>query len=357
MKRVRPEHASPPKGVGEDLAGALHEVSNTLTVVLGWLDAAKDQVPKGAAHDAIDVALSHARLGHDIARRAIGAEIDGGNIARSALSVARDALLGVGQEAARRSVRVRVDDHATNDLLVNSAHVAQQILINLLLNAVHFTPAGGAVVLAVEASDDHMRFRVVDGGPGIEPARVPSLFQSPDSTRPGGAGIGLRHARSLADAHGGRLFLGRTASTGSEFVLDWPVGDAPSRAYRSIPPPALDGMRVLVLEDDQAVQTLVEVGLTARGAVVCNAGSLGDLTALLQQGVFDVLLLDLSPLGTNPGSVLAAIEQRCPGCPVVIISGSVAPNVAAPNIAAWVRKPFEVREIVEALTVIAQTTV
>jgi len=69
---------------------ALHEVSNSLTVVLGWLDRAKSQMPHGEAHAAIDVALSHARLGHSIARRAIGAEVQEGNVTRSALSVARE---------------------------------------------------------------------------------------------------------------------------------------------------------------------------------------------------------------------------------------------------------------------------
>jgi len=353
VKRPASRQPSDPHKVGEDLAGALHEVSNTLTVVLGWLDAAKSQV-SGAAHEAIDVALSHARLGHDIARRAIGAEVETSAVTRSSLSVARDARLGVAQEAARRGVRVAVQDHAAHDLLVNAAPVAQQILINLLLNAVHFTPAGGSVALVVEAHGDCMRFRVVDAGPGIDLARVPTLFQSPDSTRPGGAGIGLRHAHALAEQHGGKLTLARTDSTGSEFTLDWPVGDAPSRTYRSVPPLALDGMRVLLLEDEPAVQALVDLGLSSRGATVCAVSTLDELERMLQRGVFDVALLDLSPLGKNPADGLALIARRQQGLPVVVISGSVAPDVDSPTIAAWVRKPFEVSEIVQALVELAR---
>jgi CheY-like chemotaxis protein len=354
VKRSAPRQPSESTKLGDDLAGALHEVSNTLTVVLGWLDAAKSQMPSGAAHEAIDVALSHARLGHTIARRAIGAEVESAAITRSGLSVARDSRLGVVQEAARRGVRVDVEDHAAHDLLVSAAPVAQQILINLLLNAVHFTPAGGTVVLAVEVLDDVMRFRVIDAGPGIETERIPGLFQSPDSTRPGGAGIGLRHAFALADAHGGRLTLARSDATGSEFALDWPVGDAPSRTYRSVPPQALDGVRVLLLEDEPAVQSLIEIGLSARGAIVGSASTWDDLQSMLQRGVFDVALLDLSPLGKNPAAGIALIERTQPGLPIVVISGSVAPNVDAPSIAAWVRKPFEVGEIVQALVPITR---
>jgi CheY-like chemotaxis protein len=333
-----------------DLAGALHEVSNTLTVVLGWLDAAKTQVPEGGVHDAIDVALTHARLGHAIARRAIGAEVEDVHVTRSALSIARDAVLGVAQEAIRGSVAVEVRDHAAEDLLVTAAPVAQQILVNLLLNAIHFSPPQATVELAVESNGQEMKFCVVDAGPGIARERVETLFTSPDSTRRGGAGIGLRHAHGLAASHGGSLSLARTGATGSTFELAWPVGDAPSRAHRTIPPQSLDGLRILLLEDDPAVQTLVDFALTARGATVATACTREELTAMIGNGVFDIALLDLSPLGKNPASVLSLLQSRCPDLLVVVISGSVAPDVDAPNIAAWVRKPFEVRELVEALT-------
>jgi CheY-like chemotaxis protein len=337
-----------------DLAGALHEVSNALTVVLGWLDSAKRGSPVGAARDAIDVALTHAKLGHTIARRAIGAEVEDVSVTRSALSVARDAVLGVTPEAARRGVQIEVRDHATDDLLVCAAPIAQQILINLLLNAIHFSRPGAVVVVAVDARGEHMRFSVVDAGPGIAPDRVATLFRSPDSTRPGGAGIGLRHAHVLAATHGGTLTLSRTDGTGTEFELCWPTGDAPSRAHRSVPPQSLEGLRVLLLEDDPAVQALVDLGLSTRGAAVATASTFEELGAMIQHGVFDAALLDLSPLGQSPASALALIERCQPGLPVIIISGSVAPDVDAANITAWVRKPFEIGELVQALARIAR---
>jgi CheY-like chemotaxis protein len=349
VKPLGTNAASPAADPTADLAGALHEVSNSLTVVLGWLDRAKSQLPSGEAHAAIDVALSHARLGHSIARRAIGADVQEGNVTRSALSVARDALLGVAQEAASRGVAVSCDDEATNDLLVRAAPVAQQILINLLLNAVQFSPAGGRVDLLVLASDQSMRFQVRDAGPGIAPERVESLFSAAESTRPGGAGIGLRHAHALAHEHGGCLSLVGTGPRGSAFELAWPLGEAASAAFRTAPLLSLEGMRVLLLEDDPAVQTLVDLGLSTRGASVATASTVNELAAILRRGVFDVALLDLSPLGKNPAATLDLIECSQRGLPVVIISGSVAPDVDAPSITSWVRKPFEIGELVQAL--------
>lgn len=343
------EPASPAEDPGVDLAGALHEVSNSLTVVLGWLDRAKHLTEASESRHAIEVALSHARLGHTIARRAIGAEVADSNVTRSALSVARDALIGVEQEAERHGVALICDDERTNDLLVRAAPIAQQILINLLFNAVHFSSPGSSVVLAMEASEHAMRFQVQDSGPGIAPERIETLFKSPDSTRPGGAGIGLRHAHALAEKHGGCLSLVRTGPTGSAFELAWPLGEAASAAFRAVPLQSLDGLRVLLLEDDPSVQTLVDLGLSTRGATVATASTVTELTAMLKHGVFDVTLLDLSPLGRNPAATLALIDQCQRGLPVVIISGSVAPDIGSPSVAGWVRKPFEVGELVEAL--------
>jgi hypothetical protein len=88
-----------------DLAGALHEVSNALTVVLGWLDAAHAKLPPGDERDAVEVARTHARLGHRVAREAIGAEVfPGGTSERAAKSLAPCALVGVAPQAERRGV-------------------------------------------------------------------------------------------------------------------------------------------------------------------------------------------------------------------------------------------------------------
>jgi len=205
------------------------------------------------------------------------------------------------------------------------------------------------VKLLTHASDDSMSFRICDSVPGIAPERVESLFCSPQSTRPGGAGIGLRHAHALALRHGGRLSLVQSCQQGSTFELAWPLGEAASAAFRTAPLSALDGMRILLLEDDPAVQALVDLGLTTRGACVATASTVTELDSIIRRGVFDVALLDLSPLGKNPAATLELIERCQRGLPVVIISGSVAPEVGSRNVASWVRKPFEVGELVEAL--------
>ena len=184
MKRSQARNKPCEKGAEPelDIAGALHEVSNALTVVLGWLDAARAKLPEGFALDAVDVARRHADLGYRVARRAVGVQVSG-EAQRSALTVARDDTVSVAQEARRRGVHVVLNEERANDAMLRDASSAYQILINLLLNAIEFTPMGGTVTLALHAEGAFMTFRVTDEGPGIAPERAATLLSSSESTR------------------------------------------------------------------------------------------------------------------------------------------------------------------------------
>src|SRR5690606_23615616 len=134
-----------------------------------------------------EIALAHARIGYRIARRAIGADVSDVERERSAGSVARDAVLAVTPEARRRGLAVRLLDRSRGSELVADAPSVLQILLNLLLNALAFSPSGGTVTLTVVRDKDTVCFEVSDEGPGIAPDRAENLFSGPDSTRRGGA--------------------------------------------------------------------------------------------------------------------------------------------------------------------------
>jgi len=336
-----------------DLAGALHEVSNALTVVLGWLDVACNRHDPHAIREAVEVARLHARLGHQISRSAIGAEIpERESEQRSARSVLSAAALGVTPQAERRAVRVVVDSAEPAHALVRHASSALQILTNLLLNAIDFSPEGGEVLLSVSDVGSSVVFSVADEGPGIDPGGVGTLLSAPQSTRRGGAGVGLRHSATLARSHGGELRVAR-ANPGAAFELRWPIAEArssvrPSQQAKSL----VRGSRVLVVEDDAAVCSLVELALGARGADVVIAGSQSEFNAALASaGPFDAALIDLSPLGGEVSVAFDRLQEACPGIPVILISGvaSGVPEEVIDRVTAWVRKPFEMGEVIEVL--------
>jgi CheY-like chemotaxis protein len=336
-----------------DLAGALHEVSNALTVVLGWLDVATTRPDPQAAREAVEVARLHARLGHQIARAAIGAEVPARDCEQqSARSILNAAALGVTPQAERRAVRVVVSAGEPGHALVRNASAALQILTNLLLNAIDFSPERAEVVLSVHDVGSSVVFAVADEGPGIDPERVETLLCAPHSTRSGGAGVGLRHSAALARSHGGELRVARSAP-GACFELRWPIAEARSSVRpASQAQSPVRGARVLVVEDDAAVCSLVELALGARGAEVVLASSRAEfLAALATSGPFDAALVDLSPLAGAAESAFDQLHAACPGIPVILISGvaSGMPDGVVDRVTAWVRKPFEMGEVIDVL--------
>ncbi|MCC6521097.1 MAG: sensor histidine kinase [Polyangiaceae bacterium] len=353
-----------------DLAAVVHETTNALTVILGWLERARE------AHDrpddlelALGRAMAHARATRDDMRRSLGAAVSSPP-AEAAGALGLRTLEDLAREAGASGVRLSFRAERDASLVeVADPQDVWAILTNLLLNAVAHSPRAGTVTLSLDADGRTVSFGVSDEGVGVAPERREAVFTAGESQRAGGAGIGLRHARSVARTVGGDLTLA-PSERGARFVLRWPRAHAlpsdsgrspasrPGRTPQSDPPPnapagrptaarLLAGRRVLLLEDDGAVVELLELSLGARGASVRTVASARALEEALGSEHFDTLLLDLSPLaGTLEPALLERARRASPGVTVIVISGTA---VATPPGVAWVRKPFEPGELVDAM--------
>lgn len=344
----------PSNGAPErDLASALHEVSNALTVVLGWIEKARE-ASSAEVPVALDIAAARARHARTIVRRAIGADVppeESGVVS----ALVNDAVKGLLPEANRLGVKlVSWVDPKSADVTVESGSSVLQILTNLLLNALAMSPPGAPVRVDARLSGEgEVVLGVSDEGPGVAPDRRATLFDGGMTTRPGGAGIGLRHAAALARKAGGSLALVK-ADGGARFELTWPRAPEVSGRRASLPPSLrvpLSGVRVLLVEDDDAVVDLLDTALSARGATVVSAKSSADMREALATGSFDAALVDLSPIGDDVVGALDAVRGSGPSVRVFVISGSASNGPSLPEgyPAVWIRKPFEVREIVDAL--------
>jgi CheY-like chemotaxis protein len=354
----------------QDLAAAIHETTNALTVILGWIERAREATRLLAeeatpariaeAETALDRAGRYTEAARAAMRRVIGADVPE-SAPESAHGLAARALEDLA--VAARHARVELELVAPAEAgraFAAQPDAAWQILTNLLLNALAVSPAGERVTLEVEAARDRLLFRVRDRGPGVAPELRAGLFEAGVSRREGGAGIGLRHAHRLAADHDGELrLIVEESERGACFELGWPRATTPATPSRApgesrstSAGKLLEGARVLLLEDDHAVVELLELSLGARGAVVTSVNSAAELDAELDQRPFDVLLVDLSPLSldSGPSSLDAAVlkaRSYNPKIDVVVISGSVTVQPRADVL--WVRKPFEPRELMEAI--------
>jgi CheY-like chemotaxis protein len=180
----------------------------------------------------------------------------------------------------------------------------QQILLNLLWNALKFTPVGGAVALRLAPAELGLRFEVLDTGPGIPADRQHLLFQDFSQLEPSeGTGLGLAISARLARQMEGSLaYYPGPGGVGSLFRLElpWPAAsgaiETPVETVSHAPSPGRD---LLVVDDVRVNRRLLQALLAAEGHRVTEAQSGAEALSMLTRQRFDAVLLDLHMPGMD----------------------------------------------------------
>ncbi len=217
----------------------------------------------------------------------------------------------MGGSARERGLELWVDDRTNlNGRLRGDALRLEQVLLNLVSNAVKFTHVGGVTLrvkpLEVLADQVRLRFEVEDTGIGMLPEQVAGLFQAyrqadgSIARRFGGTGLGLTISKQLVELMGGAIGVDREAGKGSTFWVELPFGrmediPLPETTPHPTDSPSLDGLRVLVADDAQLNRFVAEKALTKRGAKATLAV---DGQAALERlrdhpADFDLMLMDV----------------------------------------------------------------
>jgi CheY-like chemotaxis protein len=224
--------------------------------------------------------------------------------------VVRHAVEAITPSAETRKIHVRADLESGVGPISGDAERIQQIVWNLLTNAVKFTPAGGRVLVRIERSDGVAVLSVTDTGVGIPRDFLPHIFErfrqadSGTTRERGGLGLGLAIVRQLVEMHGGRIQAssegpGRGATFRLELpimeaqkVKDPPRADLPARTAMA-PMPDLRQVRVMVIDDDVDTLEMIREILEATGAEVGVADSAMSAMALAATFRPDVLVTDI----------------------------------------------------------------
>jgi PAS domain S-box-containing protein len=227
--------------------------------------------------------------------------------------IVREAVETSQPAADAKKIRLDVIVDPRGTLVSGDPDRLRQVLWNLCSNAVKFSERGGRVEVRLERVNSHVEVTVSDNGLGIDPAFLPHLFERFSQADAGtnrvhrGLGLGLAISRHLVELQGGRISahsdgLGR----GSTFRIELPVrgveaiiGDeirvhpaAPDSAG-ALRVPRLDGIRILVVDDDRDALALSREILEVTGATVTTADSGQDALDKLAKGIADVLIADL----------------------------------------------------------------
>lgn len=161
--------------------------------------------------------------------------------------------------AEKKGVRLALEASGATEGFSADGHKLERVFVNLLANALKFTPAGGQVTLALETDENELRIRVSDTGIGIasdQHARIFERFTQADGSatrKYGGTGIGLAYAREIVELHAGRISLESTVGAGSTFIvhLPRPAAQTAVPAIEGGGEPAEWGQSLVLLEESR----------------------------------------------------------------------------------------------------------
>jgi CheY-like chemotaxis protein len=236
---------------------------------------------------------------------------------RSAVNVeqvVRDALEVVQVAAESKGVHIDAALESSVGTIYGDAGRLQQIAWNLLSNAVKFTPAGGRVRLGLRRIENNLaELTVSDDGVGVPAAFLPHMFepfsQADASTRRafGGLGLGLSIVRQLVEAHGGTVGAhSEGEGLGTTFTVRLPMVSLSIEQLRRssvrqdrAPEPSLEGLSVLVVDDDQQNREAVAANLESEHVRVLTASSVAQALDVLRGEHVDVMLADIAMPGED----------------------------------------------------------
>ena len=232
-----------------------------------------------------------------------------------------EAIATVQPQAAAKAIEL--ESAMTGEVAVRADAVrVRQILLNLLTNAVKFTPSGGRIRVESVRMGNQMAISVVDTGIGIPAEHRESIFEvfyQVSATTKGvreGTGLGLAICRSLAEGMGGRIWVESEPGRGSRFTFTLPSAGGPQTASGREKP------LVLVLEDDPGACELIREYLEPEGMEIVCVSSIRETLVKALDMRPDIILLDLLLPGGSGWDALRGLKslQETQAIPVVIVS-------------------------------------
>ena len=303
----------------EFLATLSHELRTPLNAILGWTHLLKpDQQNPEMLSEAISVIERNARAQTQLIEDLLDmSRIISGNVRLDVQRVELSEIINAAMESVKptaetKGVRLeKVIDRLVGSVSGDQARL-QQVLWNLLTNAIKFTPKGGKVRVFAEGMQSHVEISVADTGEGISPDFLPHLFErfsqadGSAKRKHRGLGLGLSIVKNLVEMHGGTVRANsRGQGQGATFIVHLPLQAPKSSEGEENPShtrmllsvecerPNLRGIKVLVVEDEADARELVRRFLVECDALPAVAPSAAEAQKLLLTFQPDVIVSDI----------------------------------------------------------------
>jgi len=366
----------------EFLATLSHELRTPLSAILGWTQVllrGKASEPAAQKH-AIEVIDRNARAQVQLIDDLLDlSRIMSGKVRLELRQLPLQGVVEAAVESARpsadaKNVRLKAILGAGNDIVSADSGRMQQVVWNLISNAIKFTPKGGQVQVVLQRVNSHIELTVGDTGIGISPDFLPFVFdrfsQSDSSTSRsyGGLGLGLAISKQLVELHGGTI---RAASPGegqgATFTVELPLpilhagaGGSPREhptaeqpAAEPLELPRLEGVHVFIVDDEPDARELLRRVLEDQGATVTSFAHADDVLAALRTTRPSLLVSDVGMPKTDGYQLIRAIraqEIRTERVPALALTAFARTEDRKRSLVAGYQahlaKPFDVSELI-----------
>jgi PAS domain S-box-containing protein len=318
----------------EFLATLSHELRTPLNAILGWANILRATDKPNEIAEALEVIERNARSQTKIIEDLLDmSRIVSGKVRLDVqsvelLPVIEASIESVNPMAAAKQIRLTsVLDPLAGPISGDPARL-QQIIWNLLTNALKFTPKGGRVHVVLERANSHLEISVTDSGQGITPEFLPHVFdrfrQADASTtrEQPGLGLGLAIVKNLVELHGGTVLAKSPGlNQGSTFIVALPVPSAKFQAKAdgrhpssldggvADESPDLTGVHVLAVDDEADARRLIKRILSSCGATVETAGSAKEALECLKKTRPHVFITDIGMPGEDGYTTIRKVRQ------------------------------------------------
>jgi PAS domain S-box-containing protein len=372
------------------LAMISHELRTPLSPILAWSRMLRQgKVDEEKTRRALDViersARTQAQLIEDMldVSRIISGKLRMQVRPVPIQPVIENAVETVRPAAEAKNVRLHVVLDTDVGPVLGDAERLQQVVWNLLSNAVKFTPKGGRVQVALERVNSHVEIAVADNGQGIRPETLPFIFErfrqgeTGTARTHGGLGLGLAIVKHILEAHGGTIHAESAGEgKGAVFTVKLPLAvartaDEPERRHPTAVEangrvddryPSLEGVRVLVVDDEPHSNEVVSTLLSSCGAEIRVAVSAAQARELLGRWTADVLVSDIGMPGEDGYEFIAKLRAQAgpvAQIPAVALTAYASRNdrigLLSAGFQAHVPKPLDPLELVTVVANLART--
>ena len=358
----------------EFLAIMSHELRNPLNVILGYAELLlRSEEIRGAAPlrrmaDAVKRnAVAQSKLIRDLLdlSRLRSGKLELNRETVSPVVSIHNAIETVRLEAAEKNIRIDVE--APDDTVFVRADPVrlEQVIWNLLNNAVKFTPRDGRIVVKLHTDTEQIVLTVEDNGQGIDSSFLPHIFEifrqadSAANRSQSGMGIGLAVVQQLVELHGGSVSAhSEGVGQGASFTICLPRSDESrlqSKPTLELSIDSLEGMSVLVVDDSEDTTEMVRHLLEMGGATVTAVTSGFEALRVAREKQFDVVLSDISMPGMDGFEFLGKLHNL-PGyhdLPAIALTGFGRPEdvqrAHSQGFYAHLTKPFDIEALANLL--------